>query len=422
VDQGSLGLVVGLLNDRIGAVRRVQPRIEGGRGQQLLALVESMLVGVERERDRLLKELAAATDDDEAAVLGRMLLRLLSQVRGFSMLTPYLADVGRVDLPMGLVQSIEILIESLLPEGADPVVHLDEHHMYSTLDLLSLTESVRVALGVTGEPTPAPIVFFLPGTDPNNALLLPILGHEVGHPAVDQARLMPTVLDRASLDALNTLLDDCMNAAGETDATPWQIRLFHWLEELMCDALATVLTGPSFLFASAVFLPAPDEGVLGTHPFPSDRIGMTLRLLDALGWRNLLTVHAPGITAWLEGLDQPIGAAAPRERFLREGVRLLEPALFEVAREHVSGDLEPNEFDNIQSFLAELLHAGVPPAEISGKAVPPWAAVLAAWLHRVREHGDVPATLIAAVADREFNASILKAIEMSRILSLWGAP
>jgi hypothetical protein len=418
MDQGSLGLVVRLIQDRIAAIRSVEPRIVRGRGSQLVQLVEMLLGGIETERDRVVSELSGASPD-EAAVLGRKLLRLLSQVRGFSMLAPYVRDVGRADLPMGLVQAIDILVESLLPDGADLVVHLDEHHMYSTLDLLTLTQPVRTSLGVPTMTGPAPVVFFLPGTDPNNALLLPILAHEVGHSAVDQAGLVTEVLNQGDVTALNDLLDRCLTASGITDPTEWQIRLFHWLEELICDALATVLTGPSFLFSSAVFLPAPTEGVLGTHPFPADRIGMTLRLLEAIGWRRLLESHAPIITTWLDGITQDISTRPSMEVFLRQGVQILEKDIFDVATSHVGAALNPAEFESVQSFLAELLHVEVPPAEHGGNSVPPWAALLAAWLHRIREDGDRPDALASAVSDREFNASILKAIEMSRILDLW---
>ena len=262
-------------------------------------------------------------------------------------------------------------------------------------------------------------MFFLPSTDPTNALLLPVLAHEVGHAAIDQADLGSEVLAKADLKALDALLDECLSAAGENDPTPWKLRLFRWLEEVLCDALAAILTGPSFLFASAVFLPAPDEGAVGTHPFPCDRIQMTLRVLGRRNWRPLLEAHAPRITAWLEGLDQPIDISSPMERFLREGIRILEPALVEIAEDYVSGSLDPNEFDGIQSFLAERLHAGIPPAEIGGTPTLPWAVVLAAWLHRIREHGDEPVSLVTATVDADYNASILKAIEMSRILDLW---
>lgn len=417
MDTASLGLIESLLEDRITTIRKALPRVESGRGQKLVELVDALVGGVELERDAVLEALSTASDPEEGRVHARKLLRLLTQVRGFSLLTPYLNDIGRVDLQMGLVQAIEVLIESLLPDGADPIVHLDEHHMYSTLDLISLTEPVRSALGISATPELTPVVFFLPGTDPNNALLLPLLAHEVGHAAVDQANLVTEVLGRSDADSLNKLLDECMTVASISDATSWQIQLFRWLEELLCDAMATVLTGPSFLYASAVFFPAPDVAVLGSHPFPSDRVGATLRLLVSLGWGEVLD-STPQITNWLGGITQEVRDPG-QEQFLRGAIQIIEPALFEVARSHVRGSLDPGEFDGVRSFLAELLQVGVPPAEIGGEPVPPWAAVLAAWLHYVHQHGDTSVSLVEAVADTAFNESTLKSIEMSRILDLW---
>ena len=418
MDSGSIELVLELLEDRIDAIRRVRPRTAGGRGRVLIGLVDELLTGVERERDRTVTQLAGASES-ERQVLGRKLLRLLSQVRTFSMLTPYLEDIGRNDLPMGLLQAIDLLIQELLPRTADPVIHLDEHHMYSTLDLVSLTAPIRLALGIADPTGPNPVVFFLPSTDPSNALLLPILAHEVGHAAIDQASLVSAVLSQADQKALDVLLDQCMKDADETNPTPWKIQLFRWLEESICDALAAILTGPSFLFAMAVFLPAPETGTVGTHPYLSDRVQMCLRVLRGRGWEPLLKTHSPNITAWLEKIDQPIDTSTRWEVFLRQGMRILEPAIIQVATSHVKSALEPTHFEGVQSFLAQLLHAGIPPAEIGGEPTEAWEDVLAGWLHRLREDGDRPATLVKATADVEFNASILKAIEMSRILRFW---
>lgn len=419
MDSRSLRVVVRLIDDRVAAIRRARPHGETAGDHRLVHLVDLLIDGVERERERILREIDSATDD-ERVVLGRKLLRLHTQVRGYSMLTPYLADIGRSDLPMGLLQAVGILIEALLPAGADPVIHLDEHHNYATLDLLTLTEPIRSSLGIAAPPSPAPVVFFVPSTDPANALLLPILAHEVGHTAIDEADLGSDVLSNSDQGALSDLLDDCLTAAGSSDPTTWKLNLFRWLEELLCDALAVTLTGPSFLFASAVFLPAPANGsVNSSHPFPGDRVQVTLRLLERRGWKPLLDSHAPQITSWLSSLDQPIDQQSPLERFLREGIRILEPAIAEVTERFVDSPMTPAEFDGIQSFLAQLLHMEVPPAEVSGKPTPPWAAVLAAWLHRIREGGDEPTTLVAATVDATYNASILKAIEMSRILEYW---
>jgi hypothetical protein len=82
---------------------------------------------------------------------------------------------------------------------------------------------------------------------------MPILAHEVGHTAVEQNSLGSKAFKRVDAVRLNTLFDDCLQAAGNPPPGPWQVQLFRWMDELLCDALATVLTGPSLLFASATF-------------------------------------------------------------------------------------------------------------------------------------------------------------------------
>ena len=97
-------------------------------------------------------------------------------------LMPFLRDVERRDLPAGLHVAIDTTIDQLLSEGGDPIVHMDDEYMYSTLDL-------RRALNQEPDEMVSPIVFFLPATDPFNVLLLPIIAHEVGHGAIRQADL-----------------------------------------------------------------------------------------------------------------------------------------------------------------------------------------------------------------------------------------
>lgn len=426
MDKDSLALVDRSIRDRIGSIRQAVPKDARGRGRKVVALVEAMLSAVEGERSRLLADAVTATPEI-LAVLGRQLVRLLTQVTSFSTLTPYLADVDRHDLSLGLLQTADVLVADLLADGADAVIHLDEHHMYSTLDLLVPTKPILNQLGYDLPTDGSPLVFFIPHMDPHNALLLPILAHEVGHAAVEESSLGSMTLANADLDALNTLLDECLEEANNPEAGPWQVQLFSWIDELLCDALAIVLTGPSFLFAESVFLPAPRSGSLGSHPFPADRVRFALESLVELGWGDILNERVPNLRAWLSDVvdggsltDDDRGSVDPRERFLREGLRTLEGSILETARNHVRRPLTPQDFDEVDSRMAELLHLAIPPAQIGGEPVPLWLIILAAWLHRFDQDGDAAETLALASDDLDFNAFILKAIEMSRVVSLWG--
>jgi hypothetical protein len=347
------------------------------------------------------------------------MLRLVQQSEVLNILKPYLDDVGRRDIPVGLWQSIDVLVEGLLPGGADPVIHFDDHYMYSTADLVTAVQGGLAALGVAyPDSVVRPVVFFLPGTDPSNALLMPILAHEVGHTAVEQNSLGSKAFKRVDAVRLNTLFDDCLQAAGNPPPGPWQVQLFRWMDELLCDALATVLTGPSLLFASATFLPAPDPGTLGSHPFPADRLRISVQQLKALGWSKVLQESIPKTLAWLESLKAP-PPTDDRERFLRGAVDIIEPALFEVAKSHAKQTLTPADFGAVSGDLVTMIQANIPPAQVKGRHVDPWAITLAAWIYQFSALGDTPKSLAVAVADRKFNAFVHKSIEMAGITRLW---
>ncbi|MCA1696727.1 MAG: hypothetical protein LC749_19505, partial [Actinobacteria bacterium] len=212
----------------------------------------------------------------------------------------------------------------------------------------------------------------------------------------------------------------CPSKRGMLNPGPWQVQLFSWIDELLCDALALVLTGPSFLFAAAAFLPAPQAGSLGTHPFPADRIRFALESLRTLGWGDVLAERVPDLLAWLTEVSSPAEAPADaRERFLRLGLRSLEESILTVARSQVANPLTPAEFDNLDSRVMELVNLAIPPSQVGVDPVPPWMIVLAGWLYRFSSDGDHAETLAKATGDTVFNEYLLKAIEMSRVTSLW---
>lgn len=191
---------------------------------------------------------------------------------------------------------------------------------------------------------------------------------------------------------------------------------------MLCDALAIALTGPSFLFAMAAFLPAPQVGSLGTHPFPADRIGFALESLRATGWGDVLAERVPGLLAWLTEISTPEEEPSdPRERFLRLGLRSLETAILSTAQGQVTNALAPADFANFDSRVMELVNLAIPPSQVGLEPVPPWMIVLAGWLHRFSVDGDRAETLATATGDTVLNEYLLKAIEMSRVTSLWSA-
>jgi len=419
MDQQSLELLETLLTDRLARIEAICSAASPGRGHRMIALARIISSSLAGEKDRVVQSYTAAGSDDERRAVLRRLLRLLQLSEVLSLLKPYVDDIGRRDVPLGLWRMIDLMIAGLLPNGADAIIHFDDHHMYATADLAAGVATVLSTLGTAYADPIRPVVFFVPGTDPTNALLLPILAHEVGHTAVEQANLGSATLSKVDITALNQLFDKSLKAAGNPPPGPWQVQLFRWVDELLCDALATVLTGPSLLLSSAMFLPAPNPGALSSHPFPADRLRLSLEQLDRLGWLPLVTSVAPGIVQWLRGLQVPTPSDPPRQEFLRGAIEILKPAIFEVSENHVREPLNPVAFTAVQTDLVALLTDGIPVAEVSGSAVQPWAIVLAAWLSQIGLRGDAPRSLASATADRQFNSLVHKSIELSGILTIW---
>lgn len=87
----------------------------------------------------------------------------------------------------------------------------------------------------------------------------------------------------------------------------------------------------------------------------------------------------------------------------------------------MTNSLTPAEFANFDSRVMELVKLAIPPSQVGLEPVPPWMIVLAGWLHRFTADGDRAETLATATGDTVFNEYLLKAIEMSRVTSLWSS-
>lgn len=413
-----------------GQLARVTAAIEAiaedERGSTYVRFVKLHLEAIDRLATEAEVDYAAATLDAEREIYGRRLQRLhlmLDAIHGD--VFNYRRDVGRRDLPVGLLYLIDALIDDLLKASADPLVHSDTAYMYSTVRLKTLWRRLSSALGIAwAEPT-EPVIFNLPGLDPANAMLSPILAHEVGHSVLQRSDLVADVearLDPAVVASLRAQLAADDPGADEAALLAQFVR---WLEELVCDALATELCGASMLFASAAFLPASSAGGFGDeHPDPASRLTLTLRQLDDTGWSPALSRHCPNTLAWLQAVaaKTPATTAPPSEVFLRELVALAIPAIIEVARGYVGSSFEGPTFEAHEAELMALIAHGVPPAEIQGMSISPWTIVVSCWFHGISSLGDSPSGIASIPSDAGLSKFALKAVEMSRVLQLWTSP
>jgi hypothetical protein len=335
----------------------------------------------------------------------------------YEVVSMFADDVGRTDVPIGLLYLIDELIHDLLPSGADPLLHLNHANMYSTWSIFHRIPSI---LEPNMYPEPHPVAFNVPGLDPVNALFAPILAHEVGHTCWQRGlgQKLQATLDAVAVEAQ-------LQIAVQAGVPPSLVmeQFASWLQELMCDALAATLTGPSFLFASTVFLPAVGQAVLGTHPYPRDRVAFTLRLLDRYSWTPLLKDLVGDVFDWCSDLAaSPDLTNTPLESALRGAIRIAEPAIMELAERTAGSQVTAMQMFTAREDLFAHLDLEIPPVATVGNPISAWLLISAGWIHEIRQRAEEgPAALPSIAVDPRLNRFLLKAVELSGIVRLWGA-
>lgn len=425
MDAESFRLLHGVVRSQSTRLRKTLATLaENERGSTYVRFVALHLDAIDALVGTTAIDYAAAGSLAERIVLGRKLYRLDLYLKLIhSNVFDYRRDVGRRDIPVGLLYLIDTLIADLLKASADPLVHSDGQFMYSTERILDQWEQVSASLGVTWAEPAEPVIFNLPGLDPANALLSPILAHEVGHSVIRRVDMVADL--EAQLDAgqVDQLKFELQAADPNVDVNEVLQQFGRWAEELLCDALATELTGPSLLLSGAAFLPASAAGNSGSnHPDPAQRIAMTLRQLSENGWDGPLLRLAPGITSWLRDVvTTPPAVDTPRETFLRSLVDISVEKIIEIARSYIDQPFEFGVYSPVEEEVRTLIHHGIPPAEVAGASLSPWQVIVGCWLHGIVVHSDTAEGITLALDDAELSQFALKTVEMARVLQLWRA-
>lgn len=338
----------------------------------------------------------------------------------------YREAVARADVPVGLQHLIDVLMEDIVIGSGDPIIHLNELNMYSTIDLTGPINEIITGLGpvasvYAGRP---PIAFNLPALDPNNALLAPVLAHEVAHTAVNE-RLLADLEARVSTAPIGADIQDALakfaNVAGPEAAAQVSGLFQAWSKELLCDAVAVAVSGPSFLLAFTAFVTPPSASVgLSTHPPVHDRIRFALAMVEELGWLPFLQERVPGLLAWLQSVAADSYAhTGAHEALLQWATESTRDFRRDIAFDHIKSHLVPAGEETRLDRAAQWLAEGVPLIDIDTVALSPWQTVLAGWMAASLSHGDSPVTIARAAGDRDFNAVIVKALEYSQIVTAW---
>lgn len=430
----NLQLLLARTETRLDSVRRHIEGLPDGRGGEWKALLWHVHGEFRSDADAIVGDIAGAEQIGEPARAqlranaGQRLERLQILLDALhAKMATYRDAVARSDVPVGLQHLVDVLIDQVVIDSGDPIIHLDTRNMYSTIDLVGPMDELVTALGPHGRTYSGrhPIAFNLPALDPNNVLLSPVLAHEVAHTAVTR-ELQKKLQDRIKSGSVGKQIDDIfarLGLGGDQRQTAAIAEAFQaWSAELLCDAIAIALTGPSFLFAFAAFVPPTAvSAASGSHPDIQDRIGFALDVVDSYGWTSFMESRAPGLTNWFREVStQPVLTGTVEETFLREAISASAAERKQVASDHIVGPLDPQEgarIDEAATWLAQ----GVPLIDIDGAVLSPWQVVLAGWTASISVRGDESSTVAVAAGDQDYNAVIVKAIEYSQIVSEWRA-
>jgi hypothetical protein len=338
---------------------------------------------------------------------GPMLRTLLEDARGHDRsIAQYAPDTLRTDLPSGFRVLIEAAVQAVRGDGIQHLVH-PAHGDYAAHAYAS-----RLPL----------IIIQVPAADPTNALLSPILAHEVGHAHLeDRLRSMEGFRDEAEaeLDALRRSIGP---AASDIDAA--HRRVDAWVEELLCDTMATLVTGPSMLFAVHAHASELPWDTGNAHPPAHFRIGIVLATLERLGWTDHLDVIAPGVREYSEAY-----AALPRPTdptwlaYALAATEALLPAVIAHAESVGFPALRPETALERATEVAKYFDLALMPTELPWSAQVEWEFLLGAWMSGLNGRKEVTATnaMPAVARDAQLNALLLKAIELARIKHEWDA-
>lgn len=432
---GSIGLLGRVVRDRGRRLRRDVTLAARDLNVPFGKLLILLLDDVDAARRKVLADKHRLEDPAERTVALRRLTRLsntLNVVHG--LIATYKPDLDR-RLPVGLMHLVHATVHDLIERPSsdglfsgvfadlDPLVHLHHDNNYSVEDLYSELQTLfqePVAGSVA-----RPLVMNLPYLDPENAVLAPILAHEVAHIAADrwlEADLLPH-LDQDRMDELfRTTVQPPINTSIEAARQVADQYVREWMLEELCDALACALSGPAFLYAEAAFLPAAKESRFGDHPTPQDRVRWALRFLDELQWTEWIEEHSPQCLNYLRAVATQPASLAPQiyETYVRAVVDENIGALVGTVKSVLSHTLEPAGFAEVdqQHELTESLVRGFMPPNIGTDPPTLWHFLLAGWAAWLQGR-DTPEALAQAVSDEAYNRFLIKGLELVGISQLW---
>ena len=426
-DPNDLQLLVASATHEVEALRgdpRLAP-LPGNRGAALRDHVLDLLGAVEH---RIGQQPEAETPQAVRSAFARSLRQSIVVLRGAHAALPWLAATRSPTLNLGSLYMTEECARVLVGADVDLVVVPNADYMYSTTSW-PFGAVIDSTSGFTAKATRRPIVLNYPLTDSDRLLIHPIFAHELGHASVNEHDLVQQVESALSADAaFVTAFQTAVVTMGTTwTSSPSTIAgtlrtyLRGWVEELLCDHLAIEAMGPAFLWAFVPFVVPLSYGEPGpSHPPNTLRLRFAIDHLDRRGWRPYMQRVAPEVTMWLDSIAADAGAALPTHfNFLRDELLAHANVLQDAAIARAGADtLDRTIAEPESDEAARLLERLILPVGLTS-ALQPRSILLGGWQEGLREHGDSPEGIVAALSDSRLQDLVGKAIEMSVVSAAW---
>ena len=349
----------------------------------------------------------SATRQQRERLAERNLARSLDELRTQNVwITQFAEDVGRQDLPVGLMMIIDKICAEVLNPDTSHLVHVTDQRTYSNTRLKN-----DAGRG---------LILELPAAAHRSVFWAPVIAHEAAHDRfTDEAGTFET----ASVD-LAARMAEIQNEFPPVDSADKRHReevLPLWVEELFCDAVAARLMGPSALFALAGQLVGDPWTLQSAHPPTPVRIKRTIEVLGSTGWLAVLEERNPTVLNWLRTVAdlRPVNGPVTID-FLTAACEAFDDTIETMATNVVQTPFTAEASLPVVDECVEHFALGLWPVEVARSNYTEWEFLLATWLLGLHGEQDEPGNIARVPADDLSNGALLKTIELSRVAHLWG--
>jgi hypothetical protein len=416
----------------IADLRRALHRVrldEHERGTQFVAAAEALLAAIEDGVGRREAEFDEVGDETDKESLVRAMRQITNDIRNVHSSTPWIEAAHSSRLPLGLVYFVDEMATALLKEHPDVITVPSPSYMYSTQHKPFAPELRALQCDY---PEGMPIIVHYPVQEIDSLFLHLLIAHELGHSVISEHELLPLIATRAAasvdipkkLGEAITQAVEIENMDGQEATATLQGVFVKWLTEAVCDALALAFLGPSFLLSVTTFLtPFAGPRPSPTHPPNNLRMQLLLGYADTWGWRPLLQSNATETLAWFDAIASEEMEAQGKSYYETLGsvIAELAPTIEGVVAEHLGERLfTPATYEAQAEEISAFLALEVLPAQHrDGSPIDRRAVLLGGWLHMFSQKGATPDKLPEVVGERNFQAFLAKALEMSAVLERW---